>query len=592
MLRKEQRTRNMVLFTMILFLLIGVGYAMISTNLSINGNLAVDKVTWDVHFENIVLDEKNTVQGTPVLSNNDTTIDYSVTLQRPGDYYSFTVDAVNEGTIDAMISGIAPEGLTPAQKEYINYSLTYADGEEVQDKDYLAVGETVTFKVEVEYEYNISNDKLLGTNTIMNLNLAVDYVQANYKRVIKSEFAKLVKDSALDDSNLDFTANVYAADIKDGFYVRSGTEDDTYPVYYYRGAITNNNAKFAGFCWKIVRTTSTGGTKLIYNGTPNASGECTNTTGTATQVTTSSFTSNTSPSYLGYMYGTVYTKTSKAASSSYLYGSSFSYSGGSYTLKDTGSSPTSTRHYTCFNNTGTCSNISYIYYKASSGTSSYSLSLSNGKDINQAIKDMVENKNNSSIKTAVDRWFSNTFMPYFTNQGKDYNDYLEDTIWCNDRTYREDASFSFSTSGFNPNGGDLTGKLFYAGAGRYFAGTPITTCPDKNDAFTVNDTVNGNGALTYPVGLITSDEASLAGLNSQVQTSNYLYTNQNWWFMTPYYVFGTNIDAQYEASSSRASNSSIGNSGGVRPMISIKPQVKIATGGDGSSAKPYEFIVG
>ena len=171
MLRKEQRTRNMVLFTMILFLLIGVGYAMISTNLSINGNLAVDKVTWDVHFENIVLDEKNTVQGTPVLSNNDTTIDYSVTLQRPGDYYSFTVDAVNEGTIDAMISGIAPEGLTPAQKEYINYSLTYADGEEVQDKDYLAVGETVTFKVEVEYEYNISNDKLLGTNTIMNLNL-------------------------------------------------------------------------------------------------------------------------------------------------------------------------------------------------------------------------------------------------------------------------------------------------------------------------------------------------------------------------------------------------------------------------------------
>jgi hypothetical protein len=49
--------------------------------------------------------------------------------------------------------------------------------------------------------------------------------------------------------------------------MRAGTENDTYPIYYYRGNV-DNNVLFANKCWKIVRTTETGGTKLIYNGNP------------------------------------------------------------------------------------------------------------------------------------------------------------------------------------------------------------------------------------------------------------------------------------------------------------------------------------
>jgi len=48
-------------------------------------------------------------------------------------------------------------------------------------------------------------------------------------------------------------------------------------VYYYYGAASNNNVSFAGYCWKIVRTTDTGGVKLLYNGVPDASGACNNT---------------------------------------------------------------------------------------------------------------------------------------------------------------------------------------------------------------------------------------------------------------------------------------------------------------------------
>ncbi len=51
-----------------------------------------------------------------------------------------------------------------------------------------------------------------------------------------------------------------------GVYMRAGTENDANPILYYRGAVENNNVLFANKCWKAVRTTDTGGVKLIYNG--------------------------------------------------------------------------------------------------------------------------------------------------------------------------------------------------------------------------------------------------------------------------------------------------------------------------------------
>ena len=51
-----------------------------------------------------------------------------------------------------------------------------------------------------------------------------------------------------------------------GVYMRAGTENDANPILYYRGNVTNNNVLFANYCWKVVRTTDTGGVKLIYNG--------------------------------------------------------------------------------------------------------------------------------------------------------------------------------------------------------------------------------------------------------------------------------------------------------------------------------------
>ena len=66
-------------------------------------------------------------------------------------------------------------------------------------------------------------------------------------------------------TGIDFEA-VSSSTNGQGVYMRAGTENDAYPIVYYRGAVDNNNVVFNNKCWKAVRTTDTGGVKLIYNG--------------------------------------------------------------------------------------------------------------------------------------------------------------------------------------------------------------------------------------------------------------------------------------------------------------------------------------
>ena len=81
-----------------------------------------------------------------------------------------------------------------------------------------------------------------------------------------------VKKDAVTDKNENFDNKV----VNTGKYFMESTKKDEFPIYYYRGDIENNNVVFGGFCWKIVRTTDTGGTKLIYNGMVKDDGSCDN----------------------------------------------------------------------------------------------------------------------------------------------------------------------------------------------------------------------------------------------------------------------------------------------------------------------------
>ena len=113
----------------------------------------------------------------------------------------------------------------------------------------------VSFKVKVEANQGIwvngSLEEIMRKSAVMD-NINSTYVSAS----TGIDFGKKSGD----------TDNDGVIDNGKGIYMRAGTENDVYPIMYYRGAVEDNNVKFANKCWKAVRTTDTGGVKLIYNG--------------------------------------------------------------------------------------------------------------------------------------------------------------------------------------------------------------------------------------------------------------------------------------------------------------------------------------
>ena len=114
---------------------------------------------------------------------------------------------------------------------------------------------------------------------------------------------------------------------------------------------------------------------------------------------------------------------------------------------------------------------------------------------------------------------------------------------------------------------------------------PSLTCSRALDKFTVSST-KGNGKLTYPVGLITSDEAEFAGLNRNSEnTNNYLYSSNPYWTMTPAYYNG--IDAyNFIIKDGKISECEVNKENYIRPVITLKKEAKVKSG-NGSIISPY-----
>ena len=97
----------------------------------------------------------------------------------------------------------------------------------------------------------------------------------------------------------------------DGTVTVTGVEDtygylckakDAYgDSFYYRGNVTNNYVKFAGFYWRIIRINGDGTVRVIYDGTSaHANGESSSDRQIGTTAFNSSYNDN---AYVGYMYG-------------------------------------------------------------------------------------------------------------------------------------------------------------------------------------------------------------------------------------------------------------------------------------------------
>ena len=183
---KKSRNKKMKLTILILILVITIGYAILRTGLNINGTANIGSVSWDIYFDNLQATANSNVTPTdvsnPTSQNKLTTISYTVNLTEPGDVYEFTVDAVNAGTIDAMIESISSKlnnveiNTLPA---YLDYSVTYSDGIAIASNQLLPHESSETLKVRVGYKTDIEPSELPEENQELNLSLTIVYVQAD-----------------------------------------------------------------------------------------------------------------------------------------------------------------------------------------------------------------------------------------------------------------------------------------------------------------------------------------------------------------------------------------------------------------------------
>ena len=563
---KNNNKKITTYFVIFSLLLIGIVYAILQANLQINGIAKIKSNSWDIHFDNIVINENSVTIGTgdtqaTIDPENNCKVDFEVTLSLPGDFYEFTVDVINNGTIDGMIGELnktlkVNNETVSEVPDYLEYSVTYEDGLEILPNHALNAGKTETYLVRLEFRSDI--EELPDTTTI-SISLEPQYIQAD-SGATEPLHPTLYNVFKIESTSENGLVQEYSDSHKDSFS-QTGTEK----IYYWKATSTDNantildkwNVIFGGFCWQMYRTTDTGGVKLLYNGVPDE-GKCT-ATEIAQQIGTSVFNSNTSPAYEGYMYNpnTLITyKGGSDATSGSLFGTGVTYSNGTYTLTSTSTTYDNTHHYTCNNTTGSCSTVRYYYYYTG-----YT-ELNDGRNIEEALEDMLSrddvNQTNSAIKTAIDNWYQNNMTAYTSK--------LEDTIFCNDRSIT-------NLGGWNPNGGAKGASLLFKNDNL----NNDLSCTNITDQFSMN---NNKAQLTYPIGLMTSSEANL--LNNATLRK----TGRWYWLASPSYFSGYDTDGRYVDTNGYIGSYRVSNSGGVRPVVSLKVGT-LVTMGDGSKNNPY-----
>ena len=173
---------NIKIILILLVVCLGIGYSYLNTELNINGTANINSANWSVYWNNVQVESGSVSAPTPTIDSDKTTVSYTVTLEKPGDYYEFTVDAVNAGTIDAMIETIDSKlnGVTMEEvPAYLDYGISYADDTPLEENQELLHDSTETYKVHIGYADYIEANELPTTNQSLSLEFTVTYKQAN-----------------------------------------------------------------------------------------------------------------------------------------------------------------------------------------------------------------------------------------------------------------------------------------------------------------------------------------------------------------------------------------------------------------------------
>lgn len=511
-------------------------------------------------------------------------------------------------------------------------------------------------------EDNICTDTATGKECVQPQN---SYSEATYHLVVKIEtiqvegkgewlpdeegtiYGEIQKEAEENgtDEDIDFDAIATENDGNgNGVNIRKGTEDDRFPIMYYRGQVDTNNVIWGDSCWKILRTTETGGTKIFYNGIAN-NGQCSNTpagsevdndiyerpvAGADFRLYAYPFNDinregvddyNSPMGYGGYMFDDLQFPYDWRRDYLFNLGSSVYVSRGIEYGEDRKYHLINPQHitvsregdsgddwdidnnlkgliadgyyYACLPmTTDQCEHAIYSVsepYLSEYGGFMYYFEMVDGDLLPDVRRKVVgSNQFDSVAKIAVEAWYEENVL------GKSFESDLEDTVFCNDRSLTDWAlkgeQYPLITSFFEED------PMFQAPVRLFNTSSPTYYCANSDDRFTANP-ANGNGKLNYPVGLMSGDEMKIAGVFPEGtggrNLNNYPFGLVSWGFsMTPLYMIGMGSagngmgiyvgDMTYETRQGVIEDWRL-----LRPTVSLKHGTKFVEGGEGTLENPY-----
>ena len=222
---------------------------------------------------------------------------------------------------------------------------------------------------------------------------------------------------------------------------------------------------------------------------------------------------------------------------------------------------------TSTNATGTGTQIGVSAFNSSSNRNAY-VGYMYGNASASDYASTHANTNSSTIKGILDTWYTN-------NLEKNFGQYIDGNVgFCGDRRISSGTGTSTSITYYQPNT-------------RISNSSPSLSC-DTNDVYTTKESSTGNKALTYPIGLISADEAMFAGIPNWNGTNqnNYLYTGQTYWTMSPNWFDIGDALAFRVISSGYLHSDYVTYSYGVRPVINLRSDVALT--GSGTTSDPFK----
>ena len=277
-LNKSNKIKIIVLTAILIFVAVsGLTYAYFSIQITGNDTASSINLTTAnmslVYTDVQILSDQGVMPGwtsssktLTVYNNGNKTVYYNIVWR---DLLNEVIN--DELVLSATCSSDKSGSTCPTIDKAIPTKTTASSNIRVKSNIKIDPGETHTYTVTVSFIETYSNQNYnQGKSFRGTLNISEGADEHPLYKVVKDLATAGTYASTYSGNDTNDTYGETAR--KTVYYIKTSTADDQTQA----NELINNkiNVKFAGYCWQILRTTDTGGVKLIYNGEPDGSGNC------------------------------------------------------------------------------------------------------------------------------------------------------------------------------------------------------------------------------------------------------------------------------------------------------------------------------